>query len=72
MTASDLQALGPAEHVLTDYGDEATQTLPWDLFTEDSASKAMELAERVLTHTRHILTLHEASARQDPPAPSAE
>jgi HEPN domain-containing protein len=70
--ASDLQALGPAEHVLTDYGDEATETLPWDLFSQDSAVQALALAERVLDHTRRLLTLQEKSARQAPAEPAAE
>ena len=61
--APDLQALGPAEHVLTDYGDEATETLPWDLFTHDSAAHALALAERVLAETRRILTLHTPEPR---------
>ena len=29
----DLLTMGPAKHFLTDYGDEATYTLPWTLFT---------------------------------------
>jgi hypothetical protein len=61
--APDLQALGPAEHVLTDCGDEATETLPWDLFTHDSAAHALALAERVLAQTRRILTLHTPEPR---------
>ena len=61
--APDLQALGPAEHVLTDFGDEATETLPWDLFTHDSAAHALALAERVLAQTRRILTLHTPEPR---------
>jgi hypothetical protein len=58
--------------VLTDYGDEATETLPWDLFSQDSAVQALALAERVLDHTRRLLTQHEESARQDPTEPAAE
>ena len=68
----DLPALGPTQHVLTDYGDEATETLPWDLFTQDSARQALALAERVLAQTRRILTLQEESELEDPPEPSAE
>lgn len=75
--APDLQALGPAQHMLTDYGDETTQTLPWDLFTEDSATEALTLAERVLARTRFVLTLQEGPSspsgqRQDPPKPPSE
>jgi HEPN domain-containing protein len=42
----DLLALGTAEHFLTDYGDEATYTLPWDLFTKESAKEALATAQR--------------------------
>lgn len=42
----DLLALGTAEHFLTDYGDEANYTLPWDLFTEESATEALATARR--------------------------
>jgi HEPN domain-containing protein len=44
----DLLALGTAEHFLTDYGDEATYTLPWDLFTKESAEEALAAASRTL------------------------
>ena len=44
----DLLALGTAEHFLTDYGDEATYTLPWDLFTKESAEEALTAAQRSL------------------------
>ncbi len=42
----DLLALGSAEHFLTDYGDEATYTLPWELFTRESAEGALTAAQR--------------------------
>jgi HEPN domain-containing protein len=42
----DLLALGSSEHFLTDYGDETTYTLPWDLFTKVSATDALEAARR--------------------------
>ena len=29
----NLIALGEREHIMTDYGNEETYTLPWDLFT---------------------------------------
>lgn len=40
----DLLALGADEHFLTDCGDEATRTLPWDLFNHDSAADALGAA----------------------------
>jgi HEPN domain-containing protein len=42
----DLLALGTTEHFLTDYGDEATYTLPWDLFTQEAAQDALAAARR--------------------------
>lgn len=42
-----LLALGAAEHFLTDYGDERTYTLPWDLFTVESATEALNTAQQV-------------------------
>lgn len=42
----DLLALGATEYFQTDYGDEATYTLPWDLFTRESAIDALEAAQR--------------------------
>jgi hypothetical protein len=42
----DLLALGSAEHFMTDYGDEATHTLPWELFTRESAAEALAAAQR--------------------------
>ena len=49
----DLLALGAAEHFLTDYGDEASYTLPWDLFTEESALEALATARRSI-HAANI------------------
>ena len=42
----DLPALGTSEHFLTDYDDEANYTLPWDLFTEESAREALVAGRR--------------------------
>lgn len=42
----ELLALGAAEHFLTDYGDERTYTLPWDLFTRESATEALDSAQK--------------------------
>lgn len=44
----DLLALGSAEHFMTDYGDEATYTLPWELFTRESAEEALAAAQHSL------------------------
>lgn len=50
----DLMALGAAEHFLTDYGDESTYTLPWELFTRDSASEALASARKSVEAARGL------------------
>lgn len=60
-----LMLLGPAQHVMTDYGDESTSTLPWDLFTQDSGEEALATATRALALARVI------TARVEPPADDA-
>jgi len=45
--------LGTEAHFLTDYGDEASYTLPWDLFTRQTAEDALQSARRLvqMAHT---------------------
>jgi len=50
----DLLVLGAEAHFLTDYGDEANYTLPWDLFTQQTAEDALQSARR-LVQMVHIL-----------------
>jgi HEPN domain-containing protein len=50
----DLLALGSAEHFLTDYGDEVSYKLPWELFDKDAATAALEAARRSLDFARRI------------------
>ena len=42
----DLLVLGTEAHFLTDYGDESSYTLPWDLFTRETAEDALQAARR--------------------------
>ena len=42
----DLLALGSEEHFLTDYGDEVSMRVPWELFDEAAASDAVQAARR--------------------------
>ncbi len=53
----DIIAFGLEEHIMTDYGDEATLTLPWDIFTEESASDALTTARKCVEGTNEIYTL---------------
>ncbi len=49
----DLLVLGVEAHFLTDYGDETSYTLPWDLFTRQTAEDALQSARRLvqMAHT---------------------
>jgi HEPN domain-containing protein len=41
------ELLGPDIHVQSDYGDEAGGLTPWELFDQDSARQALDIAEEV-------------------------
>lgn len=56
----ELLGLGAREHFLTDYGDEATYTLPWELFTRESAHDALQSARRAAALARQIAQPAEA------------
>lgn len=36
--------LGLKEHILTDYGDELTYKVPWEIYKEEHAKRTMEIA----------------------------
>jgi HEPN domain-containing protein len=59
----DLLAFGQREHVLTDYGDEDTFTLPWDLFTQESAKEAIQTARRCVQAVQELLASAETWRR---------
>lgn len=42
----DFLTLGLEEHFMTDYGDESSYTLPWDLFDEEAGLSALNSARR--------------------------
>jgi HEPN domain-containing protein len=50
----DLLVLGTETHFLTDYGDEASYTLPWDLFTRQTAEDALQSAQRSVQRARAL------------------
>ena len=50
----DLLVLGTETHFLTDYGDEASYTLPWDLFTRQTAEDALQSARRLVQMARSL------------------
>ena len=61
----DLLALGQREHILTDYGDEQTFTLPWDLFTGQSAKDALQTARTCVQAVEGLLTSVKAWRRSE-------
>ena len=52
----NFQSLGAEQHFLMDYGDEETYTLPWDLFSEDSAIGAISIARKCLAAVERIVS----------------
>jgi HEPN domain-containing protein len=60
-----LLALGPAEHFLTDYRDETGRILPWDLFTRESAEKALSDAREALAGAREFFQAWQRSVAAD-------
>jgi len=48
--------LGVEEHFMTDYGDESSYVLPWDMFDEESAKSALNTAQRCKSGSEDIIT----------------
>jgi len=46
---------GFEEHILSDYGDEKTYTLPWDIFDEEAAKNSLDEAQLVIDKTEEIV-----------------
>jgi hypothetical protein len=42
----EFRTLGVEEHFMTDYGDESSYKLPWDIFDKESAKLALNAAKR--------------------------
>lgn len=51
----DFLILGIAEHFMTDYGDESSYTLPWDLFDKKTAGSALTTAKRCKKESEKII-----------------
>lgn len=51
----DLLMLGEEEHFMTDYGDESSYRLPWDIFKEDSAISALDAARKCHKATEKVI-----------------
>jgi hypothetical protein len=51
----DFLSLGAEEHFMTDYGDEASYKLPWELFDEESAQGALRAAQKCYAAAAEIV-----------------
>lgn len=60
----EFQVVGFEQHFMTDYGDESSYKLPWDLFTEDSATEALKAA-RNCTVSSETIVRHVHRARSE-------
>jgi HEPN domain-containing protein len=49
------ELLGPDVHVKSDYGDEDSLKVPWELFGESDARQALELAEEAVRLARETV-----------------
>ncbi len=47
--------MGFETHIRTDYGDETSRLTPWELFTEEDAKEAINLAERALKLAQDVI-----------------
>ncbi len=48
--------LGVEEHFMTDYGDESSYKLPWDIFDEKSAKLALDTAQACKSASENIVS----------------
>lgn len=53
------EAIGFQQHILSDYGDEESLILPWELFKEEDAGKAVEAATGAIGVLRQVVKLLE-------------
>lgn len=51
----DFLTLGAEEHFMTDYGDESSYKLPWDIFDKESAKLALNAAKRCKSAAEDII-----------------
>lgn len=52
-----LEKLGFREHILSDYGDEEKGILPWELFNQQDAEEAIEVARKTVDLAKGIARL---------------
>jgi HEPN domain-containing protein len=54
--AKHAESLGPDVHVQTDYGDEIGGRTPWELFDQDDARRALELARHATELAQSLIS----------------
>jgi HEPN domain-containing protein len=52
------ESLGPDVHIQTDYGDETGGRTPWELFDQEDAQQALELARRATKLARSLVVVN--------------
>lgn len=53
--AESAEMLGPDIHIQTDYGDEAGGYTPWELFGEEDAHQALQMAEKSFSLAERLI-----------------
>ena len=53
----DFLSLGLEEHFMTDYGDEASYKLPWEIFDKESAESALTAARKCKAASEEIVQM---------------
>jgi HEPN domain-containing protein len=49
------EMLGADIHIQTDYGDEIGGRTPWELFDEEDARRALQMAEEAFSLAEHLI-----------------
>jgi HEPN domain-containing protein len=52
------EELGFEEHFMTDYGDESTQRVPWQIYGEEEAKEAIQIARRCFEISKKVYNFY--------------
>jgi HEPN domain-containing protein len=59
------ESLGPDMHIQTDYGDETGGRTPWEIFRQEDAQQALELARQATELARSLVAADSEFHAQD-------
>jgi HEPN domain-containing protein len=59
------ESLGPDVHIQTDYGDETGGRTPWELFDQEDARQALELARQATVLAESLVAAHFETFSED-------